>query len=97
MYSYIYTCLKIIIHPRCCISNALHELTPKSASWQPTQKSYKNRFLFQKEHGQPYDFCREADNIGWTNHVYIIHVRAMIFCTYNQMMFIINNIKKVFN
>ena len=26
-----------------------------------TQKSYKNRFLFQKECGQPYDFLHLAD------------------------------------
>ena len=97
MYLYIYVCLKINIHPRCCISDALHELTPKLAGRWPTQKPYENHFLFQKEHGWPYDFCREADNIGWVNCVHIIHVRAIIFCTCNQIMFINNNIKKVFN
>ena len=44
------------IHPRCCISDALHELTPKSASRQPTQKPYENHFLFQKECSRPYNF-----------------------------------------
>ena len=32
--------LKINIHPRCCILNALHELTPESAGQWPTQKPY---------------------------------------------------------
>ena len=84
-------------YPRCCNSDALHELTPKLASQWLTQKPYKNHFLFQKECGWPYDFCREADNVDWTNCACIIHDRTMIFCTYNQIMFIINNIKKVFN
>ena len=57
---------------------------------------YKNHFLFQKMCSLPYNFCRETDTVGWTNCVHIIHVRTMIFCTCNQIMFIINNIKKVF-
>ena len=30
-------------------NTAIHVLTHKSAGRRPTQKSYKNRFLFQKE------------------------------------------------
>ena len=52
-------------YPRCYISDALHELTPRLAGQWPTQKPYKNHFLFQKECSWPYDFCREADNVGW--------------------------------
>ena len=83
-------------YPRCYNSVALHELTPMSASQWPTQKPYENHFLFQKECGWPYDFCREADNVGWTNCACSVHARSMIFCTYNQILMIINNIKKVF-
>ena len=35
-------------YPRCCNSDALHELTPKSASWWLTQKPYENHFLSKK-------------------------------------------------
>ena len=89
--------LKINIHPRCCILDALQELTPESDGQWPTQKPYKNHFLFQKECSWLYDFCRKADNVGQVNCVCIVHARAIIFCTCNQTMFIINNIKKVFN
>ena len=95
IYTYVY--LKINIYPRCCISDALHELTPRSAGQQLTQKPYESHFLFQKECSKPYKFCREANNVGWVNCACIIHGRAIIFCTCNQIMFIINNIKKVFN
>ena len=98
LYVLIYVCsLKINIHPRCCILNTLYELTPKSASQWPTQKPYKNHFLFQKECSQLCDFCRGADNASWVNCVCIIHARAIIFCTHNQTTSVINNIKKVFN
>ena len=40
---------------------AIHVLTHKSAGHRPTQKSYKKHFLFRKECGQPYDFCRATD------------------------------------
>ena len=80
-------------YPRCYNSDALHELTPKSAGQGPTQKPYKNCILFQKECGQLYDFCGEADNIGQTNCAYIIHPKTIIFCTNNLIIFIINNIK----
>ena len=53
---YMYVYRKINIHPRCCISNTLHELTPKSAGWWLTQKLYENHLLFQKECSWPYDF-----------------------------------------
>ena len=89
--------LKVNIHPRCCILNALQELTSKSAGQWPTQKPYKNHFLFQKECGWPYDFCWEADKVGQVNCACIIHVKAIIFGTCNQIIFIINNFKKVFN
>ena len=39
-------------YPRCCNSVAPHELTPMLAGWWPTQKLYKNYFLFRKECGQ---------------------------------------------
>ena len=78
-------------YPRCYISVTLHELTPRSASQQPTQKPYKIYFLFEKECGQPYDFCREADNVGWVVSVHIIHDRAIIFYTNNHIILSIKN------
>ena len=45
-------------YPRCCNSVTLHELTPMLAGWWPTQKLYKNHLVFQKECGQPYNFCK---------------------------------------
>ena len=80
-------------YPRCYNSDALHELTPMSVSWQPTQKLYKNCFLFQKECGQPYNFCREADKVSQTNCAHIVHPGTIIFCTYNLTISTINNIK----
>ena len=35
-------------YPRCHNSVALHELTPRQAGQWPTQKPYKNGFLFEK-------------------------------------------------
>ena len=32
-------------------NTAIHVLTHKLDGQQPTRKSYKNQFLFQKEHG----------------------------------------------
>ena len=80
-------------YPRCYNSDALHELTPMSAGQWPTQKPYKNHFLFQKECSWPYDFCREANKVSQTNCACIIHPRTIIFCTYNLTISIINNIK----
>ena len=78
------------------LDTAIHVLTPRSAGQWPTQKSYKNQFLFQKECGRPYNFCREADKVGWTNCACIIHPRTTIFDTHNLTIPIINNIKKIF-
>ena len=72
---------------------AIHVLTPKSASQWLMQKSYKICFLFQKECGQPYDFCRETGRVGWTNCVCIVHPRSTIFGTHILTMPIINNTK----
>ena len=72
---------------------AIHVLTSQSAAQWPTQKLYKNRFLFQKECGQPYDFYRETDKVGWTYCVHIVHPRSTIFGTHNLTIPIINNIK----
>ena len=74
-------------YPRYYDSDALQKLTPRLAGWWPTQKPYKNHFLFQKECGQPYNFCREANKVGQTNCA----------CTYNLTIPIINNIKKTFD
>ena len=84
-------------YPRCYISVALHEVTPMLASQQPTQKPYKNHFLFEKECGQPYNFCSKADNVSQVVCVCIIHDRAIIFCTYNHIILFVNNINKNFN
>ena len=85
-------------YPRCFGSVALHELTPMSAGQWPTQKPYKNHFLFQKECGQPYDFCREANNVGWVVCVHIVHDRAIIFFFTNKhIILVVNNINKIFN
>ena len=97
MYSYIYLCRSHYKYPRYSILSTLHELTPESASQWLTQKSYKNCFLFQKECGQPYNFCRDTDNIGWVVCVHIIHDRAIIFCTNNHIILVVNNINKIFN
>ena len=61
---------------KCCnytnLDATIHVLTPKSAGRWQMQKSYKDCFLFQKECGQPYDFCREADKVSqiliYNNH-----------------------------
>ena len=74
----------------------IHVLTPKSAGQWPMQKSYKNHFLFQKECGWPYNLCREADKVGQTNCVRIVHPRSTIVGTYILNMSSINNIKKIF-
>ena len=91
-----YSCILIIKYPGCYNSDALHELTPTLAGQWPTQKPYKNCFLFGKGCSQPYDFCREADKVGWTYCARIIHPRSTIFGTHNLTMPIINNIKKFF-
>ena len=83
-------------YPRCCDSDAPHELTPMLAGQWPTQKPYKNHFLFQKECGQLYNFSREANKVGQTNCACIIHPRSIIFGTHNLTIPIINNIKKFF-
>ena len=71
---HVLTCVypKINIHPRCCILDALHELTPESAGQWLTQNPYENHFLFQNECSWPYNFCRGANNVGWVNCVCII-------------------------
>ena len=84
-------------YPRCYNSVALHELTPMLDGRWPTQKPYKNHFLFQKECSRPYDFCREADNVGWVVCVCIIHDIAIIFCINNHIILVVNNINKNFN
>ena len=85
---------------KCCnyslkfnLDASIHVLTPKLASQQPMEKSYKNHFLFRKECGRPYDFCREANKVSWTYCVHIVHPRSTIFGTHNLTMPIINNIK----
>ena len=83
-------------YPGCYNSDALHEQTPMSASQWPTQKPYKNCFIFQKECGQRYNFCREADKVGRTHCVCTAHPRSTIFGTHNLTMPIVNNIKKCF-
>ena len=84
-------------YPRCYNSVTPHELTLMSAGQWPTQKPYKNHFLFWKECGQPYDFCREANNVGRVVCVCIIHDRAIIFCTNNHIILVANNININFN
>ena len=79
-------------YPKCYNSNALHELTPMSAGQWPTQKPYKNHFLFEKECGWPYNFCQEADKVGQTHCAHIIHPRSIIFGTHNPTIPIVNKI-----
>ena len=74
----------IYIFNKCCnykfnLDVAIHVLTPKLASWWPMQRSYKNHFLFQKECGQPYNFCRETHKVSLTNCACIVHPRTTIF------------------
>ena len=59
--------LKSIFNLDMVILNTIHELTPRLASQWPTQKLYKNQFLFQKECSWPYDFCREASKVSQTH------------------------------
>ena len=94
IYVFMYTDNK---YSRCYISDALHELAPRSAGQQPTQKPYKNHFLFQKECSQLYDFCREAENVGQVVCACIIHDRAIIFCINSHIILVVNNINKIFN
>ena len=72
---------------------AILVLTPRSAGQWPTQKPYKNHFLFQKECGWPYDFCREADKVSQTYCAHIVHSRSTIFGTHSLTIHIINNMK----
>ena len=71
---------------KCCnysikfnLNASIHVVTHKLAGQWPMQKSYKNHFLFQKECGRLYNFCREADKVGQTNCVHIVHPRTTIF------------------
>ena len=94
---YVYICFysEINIQSRYC--NIKHNSRAELAGQWPTQKPYKNCFLFQKECSQLYDFCREADKVGQTHCVCIIHPRSVIFGTHNPIIPIINNIKKFFD
>ena len=49
----------------------------------------------QKEGGWPYEFYGVADNVVQRLCMCIIHIRAMIFCTHNQTVSIINNINGI--
>ena len=73
-------------------NTAIHVLTSKSASQRPTRKSYKNRFLFQKEHGWPYDFCRATNQVSRAYCMHIVHA-STIFGTHILTMSSINNIR----
>ena len=98
------SCCKDVVLPHfinkyCNYTNldaTLHVLTPKSARRRPMQKSYKNHFLFRKECGRLYDFCREADKVGRTKCMCIVHPRSTIFGTHILTMASINNIKEIF-
>ena len=74
-------------------NTAIHVLTHKSASQRPTQKSYKNRFLFQKEHSWPYDFCRATNQVSRAYCMHIVHATSTIFGTHILTMSSINNIR----
>ena len=68
---YIYIC--IIFQNKYINSDAaIHVLTCRSTSQWPTRKSYKNRFLFQKECSRPCNFCRKANKVGQAYHTCII-------------------------
>ena len=74
-------------------NTAIHVLTCKLAGQWPTWKSYKNQFLFQKEHGRPYDFCRVTDQVSWAYCMCIVHPRSTIFGTHILTISSINNIR----
>ena len=74
----------------------IHVLTPKLAGQWPTQKSYKNQLRIQKEGCRPYDFCQEANKVGWAYCMCIVHARSTVFDTYILNISSINNIKKIF-
>ena len=78
------------------MNTIIHVLTPKSAGQWPMQKSYKNRLRIQKEGYRPYDFCREADQVGRAHCMRIVHPRSTIFDTHILTMTSINNIKEIF-
>ena len=66
-----------------------------ASGWQ--YKSHtKITFFFKKNVVGHMTFTGRPTMSAQTNCVCIVHVRAIIFCTCNQMIFIINNIKKVF-
>ena len=74
-------------------NTAIHVLTCKLAGQWPTWKSYKNKNLFQKEYGRPYDFCRVTDQVSWAYCMHIVHPRSTIFGTHILTMSSINNIR----
>ena len=53
------------------LNAAIHVLTCSLTGRWPTRKSYKNRFLFQKECSQPCNFCGKADKVGQAYHTCI--------------------------
>ena len=78
-------------------SRCSYSCADSQVSWLVANaKVIKNRFLFQKECGRPYDFCRETDKVDQTFCVHIVHLRSTIFGTHILTMSIINNIKKFF-
>ena len=60
---------------------SIHVLTPMVPGQLANTKVIQKSFLFQKECGRPYDFCREANKVSWTNCVHIVHPRTTIFGT----------------
>ena len=53
------------------LNAAIHVLTRRSTGQWPTQKLYKNQFLFQKECSRLCDFCGKADKVSQAYHTCI--------------------------
>ena len=70
---------------------------PKVGQPRANTKATQKSLSFLKRMWSAVRLCRAADNVIWRLYMCIIHVRVIIFCTYNQTTFIINNIKNVFN
>ena len=52
-------------------NTAIHMPTHRPTGRWPTRKSYKKRFLLQKECSRLCDFCGAANKVSWAYHTCI--------------------------
>ena len=68
---------------------------PKLAGQQLTQKLYKIAFFSEKNAVSHVTFAGQP-TMSYGDFVYALFI-IELFCTYNQIIFVINNINKIFN